>query len=60
MIYTLKQYCNKFKVQNKKVCYKTIEYMAIRGLLPSGHRVVKLPGKTGARLIEVLEEIESK
>jgi hypothetical protein len=55
MIYTLKQYCSKFKVRNKKVCYKTIENMAKDNLLPSGHKVIKLPGKTGARLIEVVE-----
>jgi hypothetical protein len=55
-LYTLKEYCSQFKVRNKNVCAKTIENMAKKGLLPSGHEVIKLPGRTGPRVIAVLEE----
>ena len=55
MIYTLKEFSNKFKINNKWVSYKTIERMARNGLLPSVCKIKKLPGKTGARLIEVVE-----
>lgn len=57
MVYTLKEYCQKFKVNNKWVSAKTIERMAKAGVLPTGHIVKKLAGKRGARIIDVQKNV---
>jgi hypothetical protein len=55
MIYTPSEYSKIFKLKNKIVSAMTIKRRCKSGQLPSGHRVKKLAGKTGAYLIEVPE-----
>lgn len=53
MIYTLKEYSKVFLFGNKRVSCYTIKRRILKGMLPSDHKVRKLPGKRGAYIIEV-------
>jgi hypothetical protein len=53
MIYTPSEYSKAFLLNKKRVSAKTVIRRAVRGLLPSNHKVNKLKGRTGCYLIEV-------
>ncbi len=53
MIYTIKEYAKKFQFGGKFVSYETVRRRCKDGMLPMGHIVRKLAGKTGSWVIEV-------
>jgi hypothetical protein len=55
MIYTPKEYSQKFPFGNKFVSAMTVKRRCAKGMLHCGHKARKLPGKTGGWIIEVLE-----
>lgn len=54
MIYTVTQYSKLFQFGNRFVSPMTIKRRCQKGQLPHNHIPVKLPGKTGAWIIEVI------
>ena len=52
MLYTLSQYRTAFPIKNKKVSVETIRRRIIKGLIPTNHKAIKLPGKRGAYIID--------
>ena len=60
MIYSPQEYSEKFLFQGKKVSAMTIKRRCEKGMLPSGHKARKLPGKTGGWIIEVPDIIPTK
>jgi len=57
MIYTSQEYASAFPFGKKFVSAKTINRRCVAGMLPKGHHARKLPGKTGAWVIEVTEGV---
>ncbi len=57
MIYSLLEYSKTFLFKGKRVSISTLARRCEKGMLPCNHRAIKLPGKTGSWVIEVLSEI---
>lgn len=55
MILTPTEYSQQYRLNNRKVSARTVIRWAVKGLLPSGHTLHKLKGKTGCHLIEIQE-----
>jgi hypothetical protein len=51
MIYTPSEYCKLFLFGKKKVSAMTVKRRCANHQLPSNHKAVKLPGKTGQWII---------
>jgi hypothetical protein len=56
MIYTVSQYIKLFTFSNRRVSGMTIRRKCDKGLLPSNHHAIKLPGDTSPWIIEVKED----
>ena len=56
MIYTVKEYAEKFSFGGKKVSAKTIVNRILAGQLPSNHIAKKLRVNNGIWVIEVIEK----
>jgi len=57
MILTIKEYIGLYKFVGKTISMSTMRRRCEKSYLPTNHKARKLPGKTGAWVIEVTEGV---